>query len=223
MVNEWCSHVVFEQLARQLAHARLAERTWRACATFAEEERRHGILCGAVVEALGGEAIATLPDPQPVPWHHEAPPLEAVLRNVLSICCLSETVAVALIGAERHQMPEGELRKLLTSIWSDEVGHARFGWRLLHDIAGSLDTRTRARLGAYLAVAFEHLERHELSHLPAECSPPPEGATLGLCSGAEARTLFYATVQDVIVPGLEAAGLPAIQAWRWRKEAVAPS
>ena len=213
MVNEWSSHVVFEELAAQLAAARFAERTWRACAAFAAEERRHGVLCGAVVEALGGEAVAALPEFHPIPWHREVPALEAVLRNVLSVCCLSETVAVALIGAERFDMPEGELRRLLTSIYSDEVGHARFGWRLLHDLGGSLGEPVRARLGAYLAVAFAHLERHELAHLPLACSPPAEGADLGLCSGAQARDLFYATVRDVIIPGLEAAGLPAKRAW----------
>ena len=53
---------------------------------------------------------------------------------MLSICCLSETVAVSLIGAERIEMPDGELRELLTKIYADEVrpDHCRAGatsWR----------------------------------------------------------------------------------------------
>ena len=39
-------------------------------------------------------------------------------------------VAVALIGAERMEMPDGELRDLLTGIWSDEVGHWKLAGRL---------------------------------------------------------------------------------------------
>jgi hypothetical protein len=217
MVNEFSSNVVFEDLARQMERAGFDAEARRACVTFAAEERRHGVLCGAVVEALGGEARAMLPDPKPVPWHHDVPAREGVLRNLVSVCCMSETVAVALIGAERIEMPEGELRRLLTSIWADEVGHARFGWRLLHDTAPSLDADARARLGAYMAVAFAHLETHELAHLPLECAPPPEGASLGLCSGADARVLFYETVRDVIVPGLEAVGLPGRAAWLARR------
>ena len=42
---------------------------------------------------------------------------EGVLRNLLGVCFLSETVAVALIGADRLAMPSGALRNLLTEIY----------------------------------------------------------------------------------------------------------
>jgi serine protease len=44
------------------------------------------------------------------------------------------------------------------------------------------------------------------------------GAALGLCSGSEARVLFYATVAEVIIPGLERAGLAAQAAWDRRRQ-----
>src|SRR5262249_55239658 len=144
--------------------------------------RKHGILCGSVVEALGGEALAHWREEPDFPLHEDAEtPLEGALRNVLSISCMSETIAVSLIGAERIEMPEGELRDLLTEIWADEVGHARFGWRLVAELAPQLDDAARARLGESLAVAFAHLEEHELAHLPLASNPPPEGSCLGLC------------------------------------------
>jgi hypothetical protein len=154
-----------------------------------------------------------------VPEHASVEPLEGFLRNVLSVSCLSETVAVALIGAERLEMPEGDLRELLTKIWADEVGHARFGWRLLGELASGLPGQQRARLSLYLRVAFRHLEQHELSHLPLASQPPPEGALLGLCSGADARVLFYQTVERAIVPQLEQHGFAAKQAWALREQA----
>ena len=49
-----------------------------------------------------------------------------------------------------------------------------------------------------------------------DACPPPEGAALGLCSGAEARTLFFRTVTEVILPRLRSLGLPAREAWRHR-------
>ena len=62
MVNEHGSARVFAGLADQLADARLGLLAAEARG-FAEEELRHGVLCGAVVEALGGEARAeSLPD-----------------------------------------------------------------------------------------------------------------------------------------------------------------
>lgn len=220
MINEYASARVFAALAEQITRAGLDDLRDEVLA-FADEERRHGVLCGAVVEALGGSAIARLPDAHDLPPHDDAATqLEAVLRNVLSICCLSETIAVALIGAERFEMPDGELRELLTRIWADEIGHARFGWRLLARVAPTLSPTTKSALGDYLAVAFAHLEAHELDHLPLASRPPADGPIYGLCDGADARRLFFATVADVVVPGLEAHGLPAARAWRNRPRAA---
>ena len=124
----------------------------------------------------------------------------------------SETVAVALIAAEREDMPDGVLKDLLTEIWSDECGHAHFGWRQLQTWLPE-DPNLKNRLGDYLRVAFGHLEAHELAHLPLAANPPPEGAQYGLCAGREARALFYATVEGIIIPNLEQYGIPAKWAW----------
>ena len=216
MRNEHGSARVFEGLAVQLRAAGLPDLEVERCLAFAEEERYHGVLCGAVVEALGGEALGPALPEAPFPTHPGASPLEAALRSMLSVCCLSETVAVALIGAERLDMPEGPLRELLTGIYADECGHANFGWRLLPGLLAQTTASDRAGLEAYLRLAFGHLEAHELSHLPAEGGFPAEGAALGLCNGASARGLFYDAVEQVIVPGLQAAGLDAASAWRTR-------
>ncbi len=213
MVNEYASAAVFDGLAKQLETLRMSNDLVAECREFAAEERRHGMLCGAVVEALGGQALAPYPDRAPYPHHEDAAPLEALLRNVLSICCLSETVAVALIGAERLEMEEGPLRTLLTTIYADEVGHARFGWRLVARIVPALSTGTRERLSAYLAIALAHLEEHELAHLPVGQRFDAAGKQLGLCNGDDARVLLYQCIDGVIIPGLQAAGLDARTAW----------
>jgi hypothetical protein len=214
MINEHGSAEVFEVLAEQLEAAGVDARHVDRCRAFAAEERHHGALCGAVVEALGGHALAEVPPPEPVPRHPEVEPLEGALRNLLSICCLSETVAVALIGAEREELPEGELRELLTRIWADECGHANFGWRLLPELLGD-DPALRARLSDYLALALAHLEAHELAHIPPHRFPPA-AAALGLCSGPDARRLLAAAIHRVILPGLDALGLDATGAWQRR-------
>ncbi|MCB9748529.1 MAG: hypothetical protein H6713_00840 [Myxococcales bacterium] len=217
MVNEHESAAVFEALAGQLRRAGFERGITAQLAGFAVEEREHGIACGAVVEALGAEADAPPVGQPALPEHPDASPREAALRNLLSVCCLSETVAVALIGAERLEMPAGPLRELLTRLWADEIGHANLGWRALRDaLAVSDDPGLRARLGVYLRVAFAALERHELALLPARAEVPPGGAALGLCDGRGARALFAATVVEVIVPALERLGLPAREAWARR-------
>ena len=54
------------------------------------------------------------------------------------------------------------------------------------------------------------------AHLPESSRPPADGVELGLCSGEDARSLFFDTVEEVIVPGLERHGIPARRAWNNR-------
>ncbi len=213
MVNEHVSARVFASLERQLLRAGLPARA-RAAAGMVGDEHRHAELCAAVVEALGGAASAELPHLPEVPEHADADPLEAALRNVISISCLSETVAVALIDAERRTAGPPALADLLSHLVADEVQHARSGWRLLEDCARRLGPVLRERLNDYLVLAFAHLVEHELRHLPARPAPSPAAEAIGVCDGPGARQLFFATVEQVIVPGLRAHGLDALTAWR---------
>jgi len=221
MVNEWASGAVFEGLAAQLRAARLGRDLAECAEGFAAEERHHGVLCGAVVEAAGGEALAPMPERDPFPMHPDVSPLEGLVRNLIAVSCLSETAAVALIGAERLRMPDSPLRKLMTTIYADEVGHARFGWSLVAELVPAMSEPERQRLSAYLAVAFAHFEKHELAHLPADYDPPSEGAALGLCKGRHARELLYQAIAEVMIPGLSAVGLDAERAWQLREHAHA--
>jgi len=205
MINEYGSSRVFEALAGQMERAGFAHKHVDECAKFAVEERRHGVLCGAVVESLGGVAVFELADAPALPEHEDTTPIVAVLRNAMSVGCMSETVAVSLIGAERLEMPEGEIRALLTLIWADEIGHARFGWHLLARTLRDLSPRERQDLWRYVPVALAHLDRHELAHLP-DLDAPKGGEAWGLCSGNPARQLYRATVNQIIVPRLRAMG-----------------
>ena len=218
MVNEYGSARVFEGLYEQLKDLDISEHDKERLKSFADDERRHGVLCGSVVEALGGEAIAQAIPVIPFPEHKDVSTLEGAIRNILSISCLSETIAVSLIGAERLEMPEGPLKELLTGIYADECAHANFGWRLLSSLFALGDADLPKRLTPYLQLAFAHLEKHELAHLPISSTPPPEGTKLGLCSGVDARKLFYATIEKVIIPGLTQHGLEAQKAWDQRAE-----
>lgn len=207
MAEEHASARVFEALAAELRRAGLAADA-DTCLGFAAEERRHGVLCGAVVEALGGEAKAGARARAEVPAHDDVSVTESLLRSFTSVACLSETIAVALIGAEWTDMPPGPLRDLLTVIFADEVGHARFGWRLLAELVPSLDGAARARLVEYVGVAVAHARAHFAAHIP-EVSYPRAARALGLCDGRAARRLVDETIDQVILPRLADLGLAA--------------
>jgi len=207
MVNEHASARVFAGLLPQLMAAEVPASLQAEVAEMVQDELRHARQCAGALLSLGGDPVGELPALEPVPAHEDAEtPLEVVLRNVLSICCMSETVAVALIDAERRALEDNPLSDVLRTILADEVKHARFGWRLLEAV--ELDDGLKARLSFYAKQALAHLEAHELEHLSP--LPAPAGAqALGACDGALARDIFHCTVREVIVPGLERHGIHA--------------
>ncbi len=214
MRNEHVSARVFAALVSQMIAAGSPAREQAMVAQMIGEELSHGRLCAAVVAALGGEPVMEVGDLEPVPMHEDATPLEGLLRNILSISCLSETVAVALIDAERAQAGPEALQAILREILADEVQHARFGWRVLEAHQPDLTPALRERLSDYLVEAFYHLRAHELAHLPARKSPSALAASYGVCDGHDARALFYETVMQVIIPRLQELGLDAARAWQ---------
>ncbi len=214
MVNEHISARVFAQLIPQMMRAGLDPSWQEAISVMVTDELRHGRQCAEMVHALGGEAVAELPEfLSEVPLHEDADPLEGFLRNILSICCLSETVAVALIRAEKNEISTPEMEATLDEILADEVQHARFGWRILDTLAPELSDATRDRLSNYLIGAFRHLVEHELHYLPIDEIPSEEAAAYGVCDGRDARRLFFDTVEQVIVPRLQEHGFKAKEAW----------
>jgi hypothetical protein len=188
------------------------------------DELRHGGLCGGVVEALGGEAAVTMElAPRVLPTHPGCSPLERVVRNALFIGCVCETVAVALTAEERESTTEPLVRRVIDQIAADESLHARFGWALVREAAPELDADARARTSAWLRTAFAYFEEKEMHAIPF-CPPAPDelvtqGHALGVCENLDARELVYASLREVVIPGLEAAGFAAADAWKHRRAA----
>ncbi len=216
MVTEHLSARVFAGLLPQMMRVGIDPQHQTAVVDMIGQELRHGRLCAAVVRALGEEPIVELPEILDVPRHADAPPLEALLRNLITVSCLNETVAVAVIAAGRESAGPEPIRAIMTEILADEVGHARFGWRLLEELGPRLDDRLRERLGQYLVPAFRQLaERH---YLGDQETASDLACTIGVCDARDTSELFLGTVSQVIVPGLEGYGLPATAAWRYAME-----
>ena len=210
MVDEHVSSRVFAGLLPQMMRAGVDPSFQAATADAVVDELRHARLCAAVVEALGGEARAPMPDLDDIPRHDDVGVMEGLLRNVLAVSCLNETVTVALLESNRRLVKESTLRRVLTEILADEVGHSRMGWQMLSHLAPRIDDGMRARLGAYLVPAFAQLfERH---YAGAATPHLPVIETLGVEDRREATKLFIDVVNDVIVPRLEAFDLPAREA-----------
>lgn len=222
MVNEHQSAAVFSQLLPQLIEAEATLDVKTSVLRMSMDELRHGGLCGGVVEALGGDAAVEMDlAPVPLPTHPGCSPLERVTRNALFIGCVCETVAVALTAEERERTTEPLVRRVIDQICGDESLHARFGWTLVAEAAPELDGAARDRTNAWLRTAFAYFEEKEMDAIPF-CPPPSgelvaQGQALGVCENLKTRDLVYLTIRDVVIPGLEALGFGAADAWDQRR------
>jgi hypothetical protein len=213
MVSEHASARVFAALVPKLMAAGVARRHVAAVSAMIGQELDHAVLCARVVAALGGEASAPMPSPlPPVPAHEDAGPMEGLLRDVISVSCCSETVAVALVATEREQAGSPALENVLARILADEVKHARFGWKLLSEVGPDLDDRTRRRLSAYLVAAFEHQIAFHAPFLRMGVASD-RAVSIGAPDGESNWRVFLDTMTQVTIPGLERAGLGAERAW----------
>jgi len=213
MASEHASARVFGALVGGMMNAGLPAAETSRVADMVRQELDHAALCAKVLTALGAEAVAAIVDLPPVPAHEDASPLEGILRNVISVGCCSETVAVALVATEREQAGPLSLRRVLDQILRDEIKHSRFGWRILGRFAPALSVAERASLGDYLVDAFEHQLRFHAPFLSMPCASEA-GVAIGAPHGRSSWLVFVATMETIVVPGLERSGLPAAEAWR---------
>lgn len=213
MVSEHVSARVFAGFFDKMVRAGLPARHLQAAQQGITEELSHAVLCGRVLHAFGEQARAPLPNPLPqIERHEDVTPLEAVLRDAISIGACSETVAVALVGTEREQAGSAGLRSVLDQILTDEVGHSRLGWKLLDEYLPRLGAREKRLLSNYLVDVFEH----QLAfHRPFVDLPPmtDRGVAFGAPDGPSNFEVFARTMTTITVPGLAARGLAANEAW----------
>jgi hypothetical protein len=219
---EYRSSMVFTQLAVQLVEANAPLEATSVMLRMANDELRHADGCREVLRALGDDtpvevnsSVATLAK------HIDVTAGERALRNVIYTTCCSELVACARFVAALEDTTDPFFAAALKRLLADERLHAQFGFHYLVWAQPFLRANPQVEhsLGRYLAYAFAVLEG-ELA--PAGHLHPidAEGRAVGLECPVQARELFAETMEDAVVPGLEAAGLPAARAWRERSLVV---
>lgn len=219
MVLEHRSTAVFGALALQLIEANASLDAKLVMLRMAQDELRHTETCGEVVRALGGEGAFTADVAvQPLATHHGRSAEERALRNVVYTTCLSEMVAIARLVDEMEQTRDPFLRDATRRLLADEVLHGQFGFYYLEAWRGFLEENPDvvASLSRYLQHAFAVIERELVPEL-REWHLTEDELALGLAPFERGRTIFFETMEQAIVPGLERFGLDAGTAWRTRR------
>jgi hypothetical protein len=143
-------------------------------------------------------------------------------RWVLGMFCVGEASSVALLAASRGGGTDPCVDAVLRTLHEDEILHDEIGWALAGFLAPTFSDDERDWLGAELAIAFGFYERLHAPRMPAERSdqfPEPErpGPNLGVLTEETHARTFYERMERVVLPRLDALGIPAFEAWALRR------
>jgi len=181
-----------------------------------EQELRHREVCVEMAQRLRyGEITFETQDFTPIGPHGPA----NLLADMVAFGCLVETLNVAQLSTFLRDITEPEIRQATRKLLADEVGHSRLGWAYLAWAHGQGEGRLLAPHLPYM------LWEAVPPSLFAEIPPHPEEAVL-LAMGdppiPTRRALFFKTMNEVVLPGLEAHGVATDHARAWLENPTWP-
>ncbi len=200
----------FGWLARELSELGHGAELALECASVADDERRHVVLCAELARSLGAAERATIDDRVRLAPASLAR-ADALVYEIVARCCIAETESTATL-LELLPRARGEVRAVVHRIARDEVRHARLGWRFLASVArggrdlGWLGEHVPAMLATGGAPLFADAPQDDLAL---------DDAAHGRLARVEQRDIFVATLRDVVFPGLELHGVSTAAARAW--------
>ena len=209
------AEIRFERLADRLERAGAGAVLVELARRASRDERRHARLCAAMAAAHG----------QPVPGEPPPPPLEvapaaldedqALLYELVAACCVAESISVAVLTSLLAKAREPGLRAVLHELAEDEVVHARLGWAHL---AVAHRRGATPFLGPLLPAMLRGSVDDDLFQPVDPAREDPALLEAGVLPHAAKRDLLVRTLDVVIFPGLEGAGVDTGAGRAWLAE-----
>ena len=193
---------IFSRLALRLKHHRFSGNVVALAERAAEDERMHALLCRRLVDrfapgmptlrpALGAElGPATL-------THRRRAVYAAV-----AVGCVTETLSTALLLEMQASAQDKLVRDTVHHILKDEVRHSRLGWAVL---AAEAARTTTAWLAPYIESMIRAAKQADMD--PMKVDESRDLSPYGVLPPWKVDSIFYQTVNDVIVPGLRRFGV----------------
>jgi hypothetical protein len=206
--------VRFARLADRLEGAAAGGHLVEMARRASRDERRHAERCAELAAAHGRPVSAVPPSPPEVaPAGLDAE--GALLYELVAACCVAETGSVAVLTSLLAAARQPRLRAVLRELAEDEVVHARLGW-------AHLAAEHRRGATAFLGPLLPAMLRGSIDDdffLPVDPGrEDPALLEVGVLPHTARRSLFVRTLEEVIFPGLEGAGVDTGAGRAWLAE-----
>lgn len=217
-VQEMHSLALFTELTGQL-HLLGAPLDWSgAFARMIADEVRHTDLCLGMCEALGRPASPEI-DPAELHLLAAASPRSHVRQTIVAAFCIGETISGRMFRRALRATDVPLAREVVAAIVVDETFHGELGWELgalLMRRDGEAFDAERLELANRLPFLFRHFAGLcRVTGPPERARSEPhvdEGPNFGTLSDAGYACAFFDGMEEDVVPGLVAIGLPEAEA-----------
>ena len=221
-VAEYESTAQFAQLLHRLTLLGAPLELIGAATRLATDECRHAELCARYANLLGGADTKVTHDGMSLYDDVDDLAVQCAL-TVLADCCFGETLSVPMFNALAVVTTDPLGSRVVQIIAGDEEYHSRFGWEALGWFLDHMDEAQVAQIRGRLPGMMQHfegvcfggpdvLEKLLDTEIEIEAGPP----NLGTLAEEAYATIFYATIEQTILPGLNALGFDADAAWQTR-------
>lgn len=204
---EYLAVSTFAVLAIDLVSAAAPADVLSHCVRSQLDEIRHAELAIRMVEIYGGKRISPPPGMSRLPEDKTQTKLAQAVANTLLVSCVSETYATTVLTATRDLTTDPVAHAVLTSIYSDEVMHARLGWSYLRYGLERGGDDVRAAAAAMVPRALRGVANVIERERPIGEVTDAVRAH-GLMTPGEERKIYSECVREVLIAGFEALGIP---------------
>lgn len=218
-IGEYSAVPLFARIVSALAECGAPFDLISAAARVPTDEIRHAEQATRMMQLMAPDAAAPLAldiAPLEARWSSRSTwrALDAV---VVESAVIGESLACALLDACLARAEDVTVRAHFAALVADEIHHARFGWYYLAYRSESWTRPERQRVADCAAKMLVNLESWFAIGRDAPRSCRAAARALGVLDTAGQRRAIKRVVEDEIVPGLDALGLGASQAWRVRR------
>jgi hypothetical protein len=186
---------MFATLAGGLRELGLAAPVVALAEKAAADERDHAIRCRRIVDAHapGLEPFAVAPPPRLGP--PSLTPRQRTIYEAVALCCVTETLSVALLGTMRDVVKDELVADTVSHILRDEIDHARIGWAVLAATGGGGGH-------GWLAPHIAGMVRAALRQDEAMVARGEDLSAYGILTRPQVDDVVRQTLDHVILPGL---------------------